>query len=115
MTDKPESYFTQKLLDIYPCKKPFHLKIIHSKPKSHCGFYTAARAAIRINDGWGDTHKCLEIAIHEYAHHLHHTEFDKEEKKQKPHGREFWQIYGQLMAQAKKKLGYEENAPVLPQ
>lgn len=44
----------------------------------------------------------VKTAIHEYAHHIHYTEFDKGEKKQAPHGREFWQIYGQLMCRAKE-------------
>jgi hypothetical protein len=43
----------------------------------------------------------MEVAIHEYAHHLHHTEFGKEEKGEKAHGPEYWMIYGQLMNHAK--------------
>ena len=90
MTDKPGSYFSELLLALYPCRQSFDLKIIHSKPKGHCGLYKPVSESIRINDGWGDTHRCIEIAIHEYAHHLHYTEFGKEEMKQRPHGREFW-------------------------
>lgn len=107
MTDKPASYYSDLLLALYPCRHSFDLKIIHSKPKGHCGFYKPVSASIRINDGWGDTHRCIEIAIHEFAHHLHYTEFGKEEKKQRPHGREFWQIYGHLMARAKELLDYD--------
>ena len=65
------------------------------------GSYSFALHSIRVYDGWGDTRRCLKTAIHEYAHHLHQTEFGKEEKRQRPHGPEFWMIFGQLMKRAK--------------
>ena len=103
MTDKPASYFTEQLLRIYPCKVPFELRILHTKPKGRCGAYWSHNRHILINDKYIslDTRRCMEVAIHEYAHHLHHTEFCKEENKDKPHGPEFWMIYGQLMNRAK--------------
>ena len=111
MTDKPASYFTDILLRIYPCKVPFELRILHTKPKERCGSYWPHNRHILINDKFLilDTKRCTEVAIHEYAHHLHHTEFGKEEKKQKTHGPEFWQIYGQLIWRA-KQLGLYEDA-----
>ena len=102
MTDKPASYFTEQLLRIFPCKVPFVLRILHTKPKGRCGSYWKHNRHILINDKFItlDTRRCMEVAIHEYAHHLHYTEFGKEEKKDKPHGPEFWMIYGQLMNRA---------------
>ena len=73
------------------------------------GSYSFALNSIRVYDGWGDTHVCLKIAIHEYAHHLHQTEFGKAEKKQRPHGPEFWQIYGQLIWRAKQLRLFEDT------
>ena len=72
MTDKPASYFTDMLLRIYPCKVPFELRILHTKPKGRCGSYWSHNRHILINDKFDvlDTRRCLEIAIHEYAHHL---------------------------------------------
>ena len=114
MTDKTASYFTEQLLRIYPCKVPFELRILHTKPKGRCGSSWSHNRHILINDKFDilDTRRCLEIAIHEYAHHLHYTEFGKEEKKEKPHGPEFWMIYGQLMCRA-KELGIYEG-PFVP-
>ena len=116
MTDKPASYITEQLLRIYPCKVPFELRILHTKPKGRCGSYWSHNRHILINDKFIilDTRRCMEVAIHEYAHHLHHTEFGKEEKGEKPHGPEFWMIYGQLMNRA-KALGIEVSSaePIL--
>lgn len=109
MTDKPANYFTALLLRIYPCKTPFSLKVIKKKPKTMMGSYSFALNSIRVYDGWGDTHVCLKTAIHEYAHHLHQTEFGKAEKKQRPHGPEFWQIYGQLIWRAKQLRLFEDT------
>lgn len=114
MTDKPASYFTEMLLRIYPCKVPFELRILHTKTK-WTGSYWRDNRHILIHDKHisMDTRRCIEVAIHEYAHHLHYTEFGKEEERQKPHGPEFWQIYGQLMARAKEIFNFEWISPVL--
>ena len=107
-------FYKNLLMEIYPCKVPFTLRVLHTKPKTHCGMYYSASKHISINDKGRSVRQCTEIAIHEYAHHLHYTEFGKKEKKQAPHGREFWQIYGQLMGRA-KELGHQTDlfAPVL--
>ena len=115
---KDAPYYTNLLLSIYSCKVPFTLEVVHTKPKKRLGAYypKTARikifdgwsdvhncdetARIKIFDGWSDVHNCDETAIHEYAHHLHYTEFGKRKKKQAPHGREYWQIYGQLVWRA---------------
>ena len=113
-TKKDASYYTAQLLRIYPCKVPFEIKIHHTKPKHRVGSYWPHNRHIVINDKpmYMDTQKCMEVAIHEYAHHLHYTEFKKEERHQAPHGQQFWMIYGQLMNRA-KALGIFES-PVLP-
>lgn len=101
--DADAEYFKEFLLGIYQCSKPFNLEVAHTKPKTRMGTYTPRTCRIRINDGWGDTEFCKEIAIHEYAHHIHFTEKGKTRKKEDPHGKEFWQIYGQLILLAKQK------------
>lgn len=101
-------YFTERLLAIYPCKVPFTLVLIHDDPKRKLGTYYSARQRIVIHTGY-KLHDPMETAIHEYAHHLHYTEFGKEEKRQEPHGREFWQIYGQLVNRAKILGIYEDK------
>ena len=113
-TKKDASYYTAQLLLIYPCKVPFEIKIHHTKPKHRVGSYWPHNRHIVINDKpmYMDTQKCMEVAIHEYAHHLHYTEFKKEERRQAPHGQQFWMIYGQLMNRA-KALGIYDS-PVLP-
>lgn len=113
-TKKDAAYFTELLLKIYPCKVPFELRILHTKPKQKIGSYWPHNRHILINDKrmTMDDARCTEVAIHEYAHHLHYTEFKKVERQQQPHGPQFWMIYGQLMARA-KALGLYDS-PVLP-
>lgn len=96
-------YYKAFLLDIYKCKKTFDLVVVHTKPKTRMGTYAPRFARIRINDGWGGIDRCKEIAIHEYAHHIHFTEKEKTKRKEDPHGKQFWQIYGQLILLAKQK------------
>lgn len=96
-------FYKSFLLDIYQCTKPFDLVVVHTKPKTRMGTYAPRFSRIRINDGWGDTEWCKEIAIHEYAHHIHFTEKGKTRKKEDPHGKQFWQIYGQLILLARQK------------
>ena len=112
--NKDSDFFVSLLQEIYPCKTPFSLKLIHKSPKTRLGSYSSGSCRIRIYDGSRDTLQCTETAIHEYAHHLHYTEFKKRERKQKPHGREFWQIYGQLVLRAKQlELFSAEELPVI--
>lgn len=105
--DQSGEFFKAFLLQIYPCKYPFDVSVIHTKPKTRMGTYNPRTCRIRINDGWGDTERCKEIAIHEYAHHIHFTEKGKTQRKEDPHGKQFWQIYGQLMFFAKQKGLYD--------
>lgn len=100
---KEGDYFKDALRQIYACKVPFDVVVVHTKPKTRMGTYSPRSRRIRINDGWGDTHDCMETAIHEYAHHIHYTEKGKTRRKEDPHGKQFWQIYGQLMYLAKQK------------
>lgn len=96
-------YFKNLLLSLYRCKVPFELQLLKTKPKTRMGSYSPNRHIIRINTGWGDTMHSTETAIHEYTHHIHYTEKNKTKRKEDPHGKEFWQIYGQLMLIAKRK------------
>ena len=94
-------YYKDLLLTLYPCKVPFSLAIKTDKPKKRLGTYYSGKKRIIVHVGWSSKYDMVETAIHEYAHHIHYTEFDKAKKKQAPHGREFWQIYGQLMNRAR--------------
>ena len=103
-TDMPmtqeEQYYHNLLSSIYPCKVPFTICVKNDKPKTRLGTYWPSRKHILIHTGRRDKYDPVETAIHEYAHHIHYTEFNKEKNKQAPHGKEFWQIYGQLMNRA---------------
>lgn len=94
-------YYKDLLLTLYPCKVPFSLAVKTDKPKKRLGTYYSGKKRIIVHVGWSSKYDMVETAIHEYAHHIHYTEFDKAKKKQAPHGREFWQIYGQLMNRAR--------------
>lgn len=113
VNDADAEFFKSFLLDIYQCTKPFDLVVVHTKPKTRMGTYAPRFSRIRINDGWGDTEWCKEIAIHEYAHHIHFTEKGKTRKKEDPHGKEFWQIYGQLILLAKQKGLYNHPETII--
>ena len=64
---------------------------------------------IRIHGGRGDDKLCKMIAIHAYAHHLNHTEAMQDERQNKSHGHEFWQIYGMLLVKAKERNLYHDE------
>ena len=76
------------LLDIYPCKKTFDLLLIDKKPKTKCGVYIVDKMRIRIYTWWKDHVPIKEIAIHEYAHHIHDTEKRRtnDKRKERAHG-----------------------------
>ena len=101
----------QMLLDIYKCQQPFELLLIDKKPKTRMGVYIVNKKRIRIYSGWRKYCPLKEIAIHEYAHHIHETEKRKSEnrRKERAHGPEFWRIYSALMAVAQRKGLFTDN------
>ena len=109
-----EQFYADLLCSVYPCKVPFSVTVRNDKPRKRLGTYYPKTKRIIIHTGWKETHNCTETAIHEFAHHIHHTEFKKQERKQKPHGKAFWQIYGQLIWRAKAIGAFEDDRlPVL--
>jgi len=116
MTKLPPSYFVQFLQEIYPCHTPISVQVSHRKTKKHKGSYFVGQNRMIIYDHWGDDNVCKEIAIHEYSHHLHHTEVEWQNNyANKAHGQHFWQIYGVLMVLAKAKGLYDDSylAPIM--
>ena len=109
-----EKYYKELLLAIYPCKVPFTVAVKHDKPRRRLGTYYPNSKRIILHTKWDEKYNPIETAIHEYAHHLHYTEFDKENRKQDPHGEQFWQIYGQLICRAKELGIFEDDRlPIL--
>jgi len=86
------------LLKIYRCKKDFELLVIDKKPKTRAGVYIVENRRIRVYAKWICSMSLEEIAIHEYAHHIHETEKRKSQnrRKERAHGPEFWRIYSAL-------------------
>lgn len=105
MNNQTPEYFRTLLLNIYRCKKPFELLVIDKKPKTRMGVYIVGRQRIRIYSKWKSECPLEEIAIHEYAHHIHETEkrINPDRRKERAHGPEFWRIYSALMAKAMSK------------
>lgn len=95
----------EMLLQIYPCKHPFELKLIDKKMKTRMGSYSVHNKVIRIYTPFKEVTPLEEIAIHEYAHHVHETEKRKhrDRRKERSHGAEFWRIYSALMSVAIQK------------
>ena len=111
--NKPAGFYSEVLLEIYPCKHPFELKVLHGKRKGCTGAYYWRSGTIVLYDKDRILLFCIITAIHEYAHHIHYTEFARDEQGQKVHGPEFWQIFGQLMWRA-KQLGYLTKDTITP-
>ena len=104
---KSAEYYINYLKSIYVCKVPFELLVIDKKPKTKSGVYIFDSHRIRIYAKWGDVIPLEEIAIHEYAHHIHYTE--QMDGYERPHGPQFWEIYGALMCIAEQKGLYKEK------
>lgn len=104
-------YFKSFLLGIYKCKVPFELLVIDKKPKTKMGVYIYGKCRIRIYSKWICDAPLEEIAIHEYAHHIHDTEkggiFGY--GRNKTHGEIFWRIYSALMAKALKTGTFKDS------
>ncbi len=78
MANIPDAnYFKDLLMSIYPCKEPFELLVVDKKPKTRMGVYIIDKRRIRIYARWRVASPLEEIAIHEYAHHIHYTEQNK--------------------------------------
>lgn len=90
------------LLKIYRCKKDFELLVIDKKPKTRAGVYNIEKQRIRVYSKWSCCMSLKEIAIHEYAHHIHETEKRKNpnRRQERAHGQEFWRIYSALCCKA---------------
>ena len=108
-TTKVATQLKWMLLKIYRPQVAFELRVTMQRPKSRMGYYVPAKRNITIHGGWGDVHSLEEIAIHEYAHHIHFTEHRRSGKKDSPHGQNFWHIYSALMSKAIEKELYNDN------
>ena len=93
------------LWQIYKCKYPFELLLVDKKPKTLAGVYIIGKRRIRVYSKYANVWPLEEIAIHEYAHHIHETEKrkSKNRRRERAHGPEFWRIYSALMAVAQLK------------
>ena len=90
------------LLKVYHCKKDFELLVIDKKPKTRAGVYIVGKQRIRVYAKWSCSMSLIEIAIHEYAHHIHETEkrTNENRRQERSHGPEFWRIYSVLCSKA---------------
>ena len=104
---KNSEYFISFLNRIYVCKVPFDLLVNDKRPKTRAGVYIPNKRRIRIYSRWEDRIPLEEIAIHEYAHHIHFTEQEKGDER--PHGPQFWEIFGALMCVAEQKGLYKRE------
>lgn len=97
----PPEYYKEFLLNIYKCKVPFELRFRNTKPKSYSGLYYRGICKINLYPKWNSVCPLKEVAIHEYAHHVHHTELSKGDPRlDRSHGHNFMRIYTALRAKA---------------
>ena len=96
------------LLAIYDCKLPFAIRISKRKCKRILASYTHHNSTITIYDLQGVA-DAVEVAIHEYAHHINRTEWwngaAPMSKFETSHGYRFWFLYSRLVELANEK-GY---------
>ena len=99
------------LLKIYHCKKDFELLVIDKKPKTRAGVYIVSKQRIRVYAKWRCCMPLREIAIHEYAHHVHETEkrTNQNRRQERSHGPEFWRIYSALCSKATQMRLYSDD------
>ena len=89
------------LKSIYDSKYDFEVRVSDRKTSRRLGTYFKLKRKIVLYPKLIKRSKndLKAIAIHEYAHHLHFTEFQSPEDKD-PHGPHFWRIYSALMSKA---------------
>ena len=76
--------------------------LLNAKIRIMSSLHTFLDTTINIYAKGMDGHIIMEVAIHEYAHHIHHTEqytWDVR-RKDRSHGEKFWRIYSAPMAKA---------------
>lgn len=95
-------FYIDLLHKIYPCKESFVVDVKHKRNKRIMGTYTPSLHRIRIYDRYSDKDN-INTAIHEYAHHIHYTEKEKEAKNNRPHRPEFKLIYHAFVVKAIQK------------
>lgn len=97
----PPEYYKDLLLKIYRCKVPFELRFRNTMPIHYIGLYVVKPHRIILYPKRTDAQRMLEMAIHEYAHHVHLTELSKgDHKLDRSHGHNFMRIYTALRAKA---------------
>lgn len=93
------TYLKSILLKTYRCKVDFELLVIDKKPKTRAGVYIVGKNRIRVYSKWSSSISLEEIALHEYAHHIHETEI-RRSCRERAHGSEFQRIYTALCYKA---------------
>lgn len=104
-------FYIDFLYKIYHCKEPFELRFRKTKPKHYIGLYVVNRHRINLYPRWTDAQEMKEVAIHEFAHHIHRTEQYTDDKRgiDRAHGEKFWRIYSALMAKAMRLGLYHDS------
>lgn len=103
-------YYKEFLYKIYQCRTPFEIRFRKTKPKHYVGLYVIDKHRINLYPNRISSHNLEEVAIHEYAHHIHHTEQYTGDRRgiDRSHGEKFWRIYSALRARA-MELGLMED------
>ena len=107
----PPEYYKEFLLKVYKCKVPFELRFRNTMPKHYIGLYVMKPHRINLYPRMTDAQRMLEVAIHEYAHHVHLTEHYTGFKRgvDRMHGEKFWRIYSALRAKAMRLGLYHDT------
>jgi len=88
------------LLEVERCDKPFTLVFSGKTSQKVNGLYKPDTAEILLhNKNFESYNQLLYTAIHEYAHHIHHTRRGGLQQS-RPHTQEFWAIFNGLVQKA---------------
>ncbi len=99
------------LQELHTPQKPFTLTLTNGVCPGHLGTYEPGRQHITVHGGRGSFPFWLKVAIHEYAHHLHHTENALYAGDSHEHGATFQALNNALLALARNK-GFFERSPI---
>ncbi len=91
--EEVEQYFKAYLQSVYNCKVDYTIEASRRNTQLVGGHYKSSCKKIKIyRIGHCPLHILKYVALHELAHHIHYTEFNKEQRKEKTHGKEFYAI-----------------------
>lgn len=100
------------LMLLHEAEQGFELVFSDRNYRSVAGCYDPRKHRIYVNNNHASLGRWLEVAIHEYAHHIHCTEGELLRRDPTPHGETFKRLNHELTLAAQAK-GLTSRCPAL--